>query len=104
MNRIHFRMGDELLSQVEEYMKKHNFNRTQAVISLIKASLNNQKEELAYKKIMILLDKLNSRNNFNRTLLEQLYSDLEIESLTDPKKNKALQELKTKKFKDSFND
>ena len=39
MNRIHFRMDDELLSQVEEYMKENKCTKTKALISLIKAGL-----------------------------------------------------------------
>ena len=104
MNRIHFRMGDELLSRVEEYMGENKFTKTKALISLIEAGLEVKSKGDPIKEVKQLINKLNSRNNFNRILLEQLYSDLEIENLTDPKKNKALQELKTKKFKDPFND
>lgn len=104
MNRIHFRIDDELLSKIEEYMKNNNCTKTKALISLLEVGLEKTNIALDIEEMKKLYNKLNSRNNFNRTLLEQLYSDLEIESLTDPKKNKALQELKTKKFKDPFND
>lgn len=104
MNRIHFRIDDELLSKIEEYMKNNNCTKTKALISLLEVGLEKTNASLDIQELKKLYNKLNSRNNFNRILLEQLYSDLEIESLTDPKKNKALQELKTKKFKDPFND
>lgn len=104
MNRIHFRIDDELLSKIEEYMKNNNCTKTKALISLLEVGLEKTNTSLDIQEMKKLMNKLNSRNNFNRILLEQLYSDLEIENLTDTKKNKALQELKTKKFKDSFND
>lgn len=76
MNRIHFRMDDELLLQVEEYMKNHKCTKTKALINLIEAGLEAKRDEKLLNSIYTLLQKLNLRTNYNRTLLEQLCSDL----------------------------
>ena len=43
-------------------------------------------------------------DSYTRDLLEQLYSNLEIETETNPKNNKSLQKFKNKYIKDKFND
>ena len=76
MNRIHFRIDDELLSQIEEYMKNNNCTKTKAILNLIELGLEANKEEKLLNSIYTLLQKLNLRINYNRILLEQLYLDL----------------------------
>ena len=46
----------------------------------------------------------NTISSYTRDLLEQLYSNLEIETETNPKNNKSLQKFKNKYIKDKFND
>jgi hypothetical protein len=104
MREVHFKISNELFSRIEEYRLKNNYNKTQAYISLIEFGLNKTDEKIIFNNIISSLDKLNSRNNYVRALLEQLYSDLEIENNTNPNKNTSLQEFKRKQFKDIFND
>lgn len=104
MKEAHFKISDELFSRIDEYRSKHNYNKTQAYLTLIELGLNKTDEKIIFNNIISTLDKLNSRNNYVRSLLEQLYSDLEIENNTNPNKNKSLQEFKQKQFKDMFND
>lgn len=104
MREVHFKISNELFSMIEEYRIKNNYNKTQAYISLIEFGLNKTDERIIFNNIISSLDKLNSRNNYVRALLEQLYSDLEIENNTNPNKNTSLQEFKRKQFKDMFND
>ena len=75
-NKISFRISDELLSRVEKYMKNHNCNKTRALINLIEVGLEKTNIALDIEEMKKLLNELNSRNNFNRILLEQLYSNL----------------------------
>ena len=104
MREVHFKISNELFSMIEEYRIKNNYNKTQAYISLIELGLTKTDEKIIINNIISSLDKLNSRNNYVRALLEQLYSDLEIENNTNPNKNTSLQEFKRKQFKDMFND
>ena len=104
MREVHFKISNELFSMIEEYRIKNNYNKTQAYISLIEFGLNKTDEKIIFNNIVSSLDKLNSRNNYVRALLEQLYSDLEIENNTNPNKNTSLQEFKRKQFKDMFNE
>ena len=51
-----------------------------------------------------LLENIFSKQIYIRDFLEQFYSDMEIEKLSNPKNNKALQKYKLEKYKDKFND
>ena len=104
MKEVHFKISDELFSRIENYRANNNYNKTQAYISLFELGLTKTDEKKIFNNIISTLDKLNSRNNYVRALLEQLYSDLEIENNTNPNKNTSLQEFKRKQFKDMFND
>ena len=104
MKELHFKISDDVFARIEKYRSNNNYNKTQAYISLFEFGLNKTDEKIIFNNIISSLDKLNSRNNYVRALLEQLYSDLEIENNTNPNKNTSLQEFKRKQFKDMFND
>ena len=77
--KLNFRISDELLSQVKEYMKKHNCTKSKALINLLEAGLEKNNIALDIEEIKNLINKLNSRNNFNRILLSSIKSDLRKE-------------------------
>ena len=96
MVKPHISISEDLKSRLDIYCKENNFQCfSHGVIDLLEKELDH---------ILNSVDRLNSRSSYTRDLLEQLYSNLEIETETNPKNNKSLQKFKNKYIKDKFND
>ena len=93
----HISLTDEIDQKVREYCKNNNLNYSQGIRKLIETGLDTKDTN---KK----LDLNNSLLENIRDFLEQFYSDMEIEKLSNPKNNKALQKYKLEKYRDKFND
>lgn len=102
--RIHITIPMDLDQRIREYSEKNSLFISESVRKLIECGLDNID---VYKQFEIhnsLMNKLFSRQLYIRDLLEQFYTDMEIEKLLNPKNNKALQQFKLEKQKDKFND
>lgn len=104
MVRTHISIPNELDVRVKEYCTQNNLKYSKAVAELIVLGLNN----LDINKILIsnnkILNSISSKQIYIRDLIEQFYSDMEIEKVTKPNKNEALQSFKLGRTKDKYND
>jgi hypothetical protein len=98
MTRTHITIPDSTNPKVKSYCESNNLKYSQSVTKLIKLGFNNIELNKSITKNNIFMDKINHKLNYTIQLLKQFYSDIEIEHLTNPNNNKALQ-----KFKNKFN-
>ena len=94
----HISLTDEIDQKVREYCKNNNLNYSQGIRKLIETGLDTKDTNNS------LLENIFSKQIYIRDFLEQFYSDMEIEKLSNPKNNKALQKYKLEKYRDKFND
>jgi len=92
------------LEKIHEYMKLQNKNQNISVNELIEYGFKYINNDSEYKINNELLNKTLSKIIYSNKLLEQLYSDLEIDNHTNPNNNGSLNKFKTKINKDYFND
>lgn len=105
MVKPHISISEDLKSRLDIYCKENNFQCfSHGVIDLLEKALSQSKLDKVLDHILNSVDRLNSKSSYTRDLLEQLYSNLEIETETNPKSNKSLQKFKNKYIKDKFND
>jgi len=107
MKRIkpHISISEELDNKIKSYQNDNKIKYYSDAVSeiILKGfELTNYSKQL--DNILVLLERLNSKNGYIKNLLEQLYSNLEIETTTNPKNNKSLQNFKNKYLKDNYND
>ena len=95
----HIYLTDEIKNKVKEYSKNTGLNFSQSVRKLLEIGLNSSDTNILLKQNTVLLEKIFSRQLYIRDLMEQFYSDMEIEKLSNPRSNKALQKFKTNKDK-----
>lgn len=104
MIRTHISIPNELDAKVKEYCELNNLKYSKGVAELLILGLSN----LDINKMLVsnnqLLNKIYSRQVYIRDLIEQFYSDMEIEKLTIPNKNEALQSFRINRNKDKYND
>lgn len=104
MIRKHITLKEELDERINKFCKDNSFIYSHAIRVLIENGLNNYD---LMKKLDInnsLMEKIFSRQIYIRDLLEQLYTDMEIENHLNPNKNKALQQLKKERYKGNIDD
>lgn len=104
MVSTHISLTDEIDQKVREYCKNDNLNYSQGIRKLIETGLNTKDTNKKLDLNNSLLENIFSKQIYIRDLVEQFYSDMEIEKSTNPKNNKALQKFKLDKYKDKFND
>ena len=102
--RIHITVPIELEKEIRKYADKNNLFISQSIRKLIENGLDNIEMKKQLEIYNSLMNKIFSRQLYIRDLLEQFYTDMEIEKLLNPKNNKALQQFKLEKQKDKFND
>lgn len=100
MKDKHVKLSSELIYQVEEYMKKNDLNFSQAIRTILEVGLNNINLTKSLNLNNSLLDKIYSRQAYTVELIEQFYTDMEIEKVLNPNNNKALQKFKSSRNKD----
>ena len=91
-------------NQIQEYSELRKINYSEAVCQLVTLGLNNMDLTKAIQKNNALMDKIYSKSVYSTDLLEQLYSDLEIDMISDPNKNQALNKFKNKYSRYKFDD
>ena len=97
MSDSHPYITKDITRKIEEYSKKTGLNFSQSARKLIEIGLSATEENQMLKRNNALLEKIFSRQLYLRDLIEQFYSDMEIEKLSNPRNNKALQKFKTSK-------
>lgn len=99
---IYFSLEETL--KIKEYARNKKLTFTGATRELIKIALENEEVlnqlNILEKHIVDILKK----QRINLLLLEQLYSDLDFENITDTKSSKALQKFKNKLQRKNIND
>lgn len=104
MVRTHISIPNELDVKVKEYCDLNKLKYSKGVTELLVLGLSN----LDINKLLVannkLLNNISSRQVYIRDLIEQFYSDMEIENLSIPNKNKALQSFKLDRSRDKYND
>ncbi len=97
-------LTEEIDQKVNEYKLINDLNYSQAIRKLVELgveSLNNQSKIIdIYKEIKAI----NSKLIYLNALIEQFYSDMEVDGGTNPKTNQALKLFWSKRLKDPFND
>ena len=100
----HISLTDEIDQKVRKYCKNNNLNYSQGIRKLIETGLDTKDTNKKLDLNNSLLENIFSKQIYIRDFLEQFYSDMEIEKLSNPKNNKALQKYKLEKYRDEFND
>lgn len=88
--RTHITIDDNLELRVKDYCKINKINFSKGVSELIELGFNNINILESINNIINNLNKLNSKTGYTKDLIEQLYSDLEIETITNPKNKNFL--------------
>lgn len=104
MIRTHITIPDEVDEIIRKYIETNHIKYSQGVVQLIMQAIDNIEIKKKLDLNNSLLDKIYSRSLYIKELIEQFYSDMEIEKLTNPKSNKALQKFMLDKYKDKMND
>lgn len=104
MIRTHITIPDEVDEIIRKYIETNHIKYSQGVVQLIMQAIDNIEIKKKLDLNNSLLDKIYSRSLYTKELIEQFYSDMEIEKLTNPKNNKALQKFMLDKYKDKMND
>lgn len=104
MIRTHITIPEEVDEIIRKYVETNHIKYSQGVVQLIMQAIDNIEIKKKLDLNNSLLDKIYSRSLYTKELIEQFYSDMEIEKLTNPKNNKALQKFMLNKYKDEIND
>ncbi len=100
----HISLTDELDKRIRDYCSANDLKYSQAVRKLIEQGLNNIDTNKKIDLNNSLMEKIYSRQIYIKDLLEQFYTDMEIEKVLNPNNNKALQKFKSERYKDKYND
>lgn len=98
----HVTLPDELDKKIKEYALDHGIKYSLSVQKLIEAGFDRTNTNRLVEMNNTFLERINSRQNYMCLLLEQMYSDMEFGALSDPKKNIALQQFKSKRNKENI--
>lgn len=104
MIRTHITIPEEVDEIIRKYVETNHIKYSQGVVQLIMQAIDNIEIKKKLDLNNSLLDKIYSRGLYTKELIEQFYSDMEIEKLTNPKNNKSLQKFMLDKYKDEMND
>ena len=100
----HISLTNELDKRIRDYCSANDLKYSQAVRKLLEQGLNNIDTNKKLDLNNSLLEKIYSRQIYIRDLLEQFYTDMEIDKVLNPNNNKALQKIKSERYKDKYND
>lgn len=100
----HISLTSDIDAEIREYAEKNKIRYSQAISILVEKGLTKENFISTNDLINGKVDALNNKQIYLIKLVEQFYSDMEIENITNPNNNKSLQSFKNKKYKDLFND
>lgn len=86
-------ISDEIDEKIRNYAKLENINFSKAISILVELGLKNLELSSILEKQNSDINRLFSYLSLAFDLEKQLYSDLQIENITNPSKNLALQEF-----------
>jgi len=104
MRYPHISISNDLDLDIKKYSESRNIKYSAAVSELTKYGFKYLHEEKNIDQNNMLLDRIYNKEIYIKKLLEQLYSDLEIDNHTNPNNNKSLNQFKNKQYKDSYID
>ena len=104
MKEYHPIFDGNLEKRFEDYCKLNRISYAEGFRNLCELGLHNLEINKQIELNSLLLSKIYSKEIYIRDLIEQLYSDIGIESVSNPKKNNALQDFKKKHNKDNLDD
>ena len=100
MKDKHIMFDQKEFKLVEEYAKNNNYTFTKAVHELIKIGISEKDQSVLKIQTRFIRRDI----KYLIKLVEQIYSDLEVENPTNPKLSKALNYFKDNYRIDKMND
>ena len=100
----HIYFTNEEVAKINDYCKKNKLKFSTAVCKLTHIALENENINEKINHLQNDISYLISNNRYVFLLLQQLYSDLDFENITDPKKSKSVSEFMKKLKGSNFND
>lgn len=100
----HIYFSDEEVKRINDYSNKNKITFTKATCRLIDIALDNIEVMERLDTLQKNMEYLTSNTKFIFLLLQQLYSDLDFENITDPKKSKSVIEFMKKLKGYNFDD
>lgn len=104
MKRTNITIQNDTDKLVREYASKNNIAFSKAIDRLIIMALEQEKNIDVINNIKNEISVNNKNSYIIIDLIKQLYSDLEIDNITDPNKNKGLKSFFNNRKKDKYND
>lgn len=99
----HIRMSLEDSLKVSDYAIDRNISINKALNELIKEGLNKNETVKFMNKLYKQINKIYFNQEYSIKLLEQMYSDFEFDSLSNPKLSDTLNLFKYKNRTDKMN-
>lgn len=99
----HIRMSLEASLKVRDYAIDRNISINKALNELIKEGLNKNETVKFMNKLYKQINKIYFNQEYSIKLLEQMYSDFEFDSLSNPKLSDTLNLFKYKNRTDKMN-
>ncbi len=79
-----------------------NFSSASRILLQERIEMGENYDEM--RKNIELLERIFSLLIYLKDMIQQMYSDMDLEGGTNPKKNKALKKFNDKRYKDDFNE
>ncbi len=92
-------LTEDIDQKVTEYMLIHKIKYSQAIRTLVELGIESLKNSAEIIDLYNKIKEIFSQNLYIIALLEQFYSDMEIDELTNPNLNPALRDFRSKKNK-----
>lgn len=96
---IHIKIKEETYQKINNYKLGKKISYSRAIDELVDIGTNYKSILELIEKLEIKLNEIKTKEYLLQELIMQLYSDLEIVNLTNPKKNEALNKFFSKKRK-----
>ena len=105
MNKVdrHIYFTNEEYARILDYKNKNKMSFSEAVCYLSMSALNGNDILDRINKLEININYIAKKLKYISSLNEQIYSDMDFDNLTDPRKSKALKEF-NKKLRNSYID
>ena len=98
MKDLHLNVNDAAFEIINNKKLLNKYSYSKAVEELVFNAQINNELITEFQKVLKKLDEISSREKLLVDLVKQLYSDLEIVNLTNPKRNDALKEFFKKRI------
>ena len=92
LNR-HICIPEELHEKVLAYKKENNTSYSKEICNMIEEAISNRMKQEQLNKIDKDITYILKKVNINYELCKQMYSDLNLTNITDPKKSYAVNEF-----------